>query len=160
MSECKSLVGFKDWSDLCRQSLLWLGRADPSTSIFEAMQEDPDREQLGRLLVAWHTVFGDTPTMIRDVIKKAAFPVNEEFKETLMDIAGENGDINRRRLGRWIKQHIGQIVDGLRFNRCSGNFSAEKWRVESVLSLLSVSANTPQKKIDSSEEYKHISGGE
>lgn len=160
MNECKSLVGFRDWSDLCRQSLLWLGCADPATSIFEAMQEDPDREQLGRLLIAWQTLFGNAPAMIREAVKKSEFPINEELKETLIDIAGENGDINRRRLGRWIKQHIGQIVDGLRFVRCSGKTSAERWRVESVLSLSSASNQASEQNSTIAEEYRLISEGE
>jgi hypothetical protein len=32
--------------------LLWLGCADPTASVFEAMAEDPDRETLARLLMA------------------------------------------------------------------------------------------------------------
>lgn len=160
MTECIPLLGFDDWSALCRQSLLWLGCTDPGTSIFEVMEEDPDREQLGRLLIAWQTIFGNAPAMIREAVKKSEFSVNDEFKETLIEIAGENGDINRRRLGRWIKQHIGQIVDGLRFVRCGGNTSAERWRVESVLSLSSVSNKASDKNNATAEEYRRISEGE
>lgn len=160
LRECKSLVGFKDWSELCRQPLLWLGYSDPATSIFEAIQEDPDREQLGRLLMAWHRVFGDTPVMVREVIKQAEIYVNEELNEMLMDIAAENGEINRRRFGRWIKQHLGQIVEGLRFVRFPGNFSSEKWRVESVLSLSSISNPISEKNSTLAEEYRLISEGE
>ena len=133
MSECKSLAGFKNWSDFCRQSLLWLGCADPAVSIFEAIKEDPDRELLGRLLIAWRETFGNIPTMVRDAVNKAAdYSEHNELYEILRDIADERGQINRRRLGRWIKRHEGQIVDGLRFIRCSGNTSAERWRVELV----------------------------
>lgn len=146
MAECKSLAGFWDWSELCRQPLLWLGLADPVMSIFATIQEDPDREQLGRFLIAWHAAFGNTPTMVRDVIKKAAFSANENLMEILFDIAGESGRVNSRRLGRWIKQHLGQIVYGLRFIRYPGNFSSEKWCVESVLSLSSVSKRPTEKK--------------
>lgn len=160
MSDCKPLAGFGDWSDLCRQSLLWLGCCDPSISIFEAMQEDPDREQLGRLLMAWHCVFGNTPVMVREVIRQAEIYANEELKETLMDIAGDKGEINRRKFGRWIKQHLGQIVEGLRFVRYPGNFSSEKWRVESVLSLSSVANQPSEQNSTIAEEYRLISDGE
>lgn len=64
---------------------------------------------------------------------------NKELKEVLHDIADERGEINRHRLGRWIKRHAGQIVDGLRFVRCSGNTSVERWRVELVSSVSSTS---------------------
>jgi hypothetical protein len=132
-TECKALAGFDDWSNLCRQPLLWLGYSDPASAIFEAIKEDPDREQLGRLLIAWRAVFGNAPTMVREAVSKSTFSGdNMELKEILHDIADERGEINRHRLGRWIKRHEGQIVDGLRFTRCSGHTSAERWRTESV----------------------------
>lgn len=164
-SACKSFAGFGDWSDLCRQPLLWLGCSDPAVLIFEAITEDPDREQLGRLLAAWQSVFGRTPTMIRDAVSRSDYQGNEnnELKEILHDIADERGVINRRSLGRWIKRHAGQIVDGLRFVRCTGNTSAERWRVESVSSVLSVSRGQCEETVNDSndpEAYRRASEGE
>jgi hypothetical protein len=132
---CKALAGFEDWSDLCRQPLLWLGLPDPTDSVFQAMAEDPDRETLSRFLTAWQSTFGNTPAMVRDAVKQAS-PYHDdhaELREVLHDIADERGEINRRRLGWWIRRHAGRIVDGRRFVRASGNRSAEAWRVESVL---------------------------
>lgn len=60
------------------------------------------------------------------------------LKEVLHDIADERGEINRRKLGWWLKRHAGRIVDGQRFVRASGNRSAEAWRVESVSTVSSV----------------------
>ena len=139
---CKSLAGFGDWSDLCRQPLLWLGLADPTESVFQAMAEDPDRETLGRLLTAWQSVFGKTPAMVRDAVEQASSFHDEhaELREVLHDIADERGEINRRRLGWWIRRHAGRIVDGRRFVRASGNRSAEAWQVESVSPVSSVSS--------------------
>lgn len=159
-SECKSLAGFSDWSDLCRQSLLWLGCADPAVSIFEAIKEDPDREQLGRLLIIWQAVFGNIPTMVREAVNKSTLYGNDELKEILHDIADERGEINRRRLGKWIKRHEGQIVDGFRFTRCSGNTSAERWRVESVSSVLSTPDCQTAKNVNTACAYQRASSGE
>lgn len=140
LAECKSLAGFSDWSAFCRQPLLWLGLADATASVFKAMAEDPDRETLSRLLVAWQAVFGKTAAMVRDAAKRASeFGVEHvELREVLHDIADERGEINRRKLGWWIKRHAGRIVDGLRFVRASGNRSAEAWQVESVSTVSSV----------------------
>lgn len=131
---CKSLAGYGEWSDLCRQPLLWLGCDDPTDSVFEAIAEDPDLETLARLLAAWHSVLGKTPTMVRDAVKQANLLQHDraELREVLHDIAEEKGEVNRRKLGWWIKRHAGRIVGGLRFVRTKGNSSAEKWRVESV----------------------------
>ena len=139
---CRSLAGYGDWSDLCRQPLLWLNCADPSVSVFEAMSEDPDRETLGRLLTAWQSVFGKMPAMVRDAVKQASVFHDEhiELREVLRDIADERGEINRRKLGWWIRRHRGRIVDGRRFVRASGNRSAEAWQVEVMESVSPVSS--------------------
>jgi len=139
---CKSLAGYSDWSDLCRQPLLWLGCADPTVSVFEAMADDPDRETLGRLLTAWQSVFGKTPAMVRDAVKQAhaLYDEHAELREVLRDIADERGEINRRKLGWWIRRHAGRVVDGRRFVRASGNRSAEAWQVELVESVSPLSS--------------------
>jgi hypothetical protein len=146
-TECRPLVSYGDWSDLCRQPLLWLGRPDSTASVFEAMAEDPDRETLGRLLTAWHAAFGNAPTMVRDAVNRMAgmYDQGSELREVLHDIAAERGEINRRRLGWWIKRHAGRIVDGLRIVRAvgSGNGSAERWRVDAVGAVESVSEVSP-----------------
>jgi hypothetical protein len=165
-SACKSLASFGDWSDLCRQPLLWLGFADPTASVFAAMAEDPDRETLARLLAAWHAVFGKTPAMVRDAVRQvnAIFDDTSELREVLRDIADERGEINRRKLGRWITRHAGRIVDGLRFVRASGNRSAEAWQVEvveSVSPVLSVSIPPAEKDVsDDRNAYARASRGE
>jgi len=130
----KALAGFGDWSDLCRQSLLWLGCADPTDSVFEAMEEDPDRELLGRLLTTWEAEFGKAPAMVRNAVKRAldSYAKNADLYEVLHDIADDHEKINRRRLGRWIKRQSGRIVDGRRFVKASGKRSADAWLVEVV----------------------------
>lgn len=137
-SACKAVSGYHDWSDLCRQPLLWLGCADPTDSVFEAMAEDPDRETLGRLLAAWQSAFGKAGAMVRDAVRRAS--EHAELREILFDIAEERGVLNRWKLGWWLKQHTGQIADGLRLMRVSGNRSAGAWRVESVLTVSEVFA--------------------
>lgn len=119
------LATYTEWSSLCRQPLLWLGRPDPASSIFAYMVQDPDRESLSQLLHAWHECFGKRPVMVRE----AVITDNIELREAIMDIASERGDINRKRLGKWISRHAGRIVDGLKFEKATGTRSAESWRV-------------------------------
>jgi hypothetical protein len=140
-TSCKPLAGFGEWSDLCRQPLLWLGQADPTESVFEAMTEDPDRETLDRLLLAWHAAFGKAPTMVREAVKLASGFSAEcvDLREVLHDIADERGEINRRKLGWWIKRHAGRVVNGRRFVRGSGSRSAETWQVMAMPSVSAVS---------------------
>jgi hypothetical protein len=129
---CRPLAGYADWCELCRQPLLWLGCADPAASVFEAMTDDPDRGPLDRLLTAWQLVFGTSPAMVRDAIRQASVfnEANQELMDVLREIAGERNEINRRKLGWWIKRNCGRIVNGRRFVRASGHRSAEAWQIE------------------------------
>lgn len=159
---CKSLASYGDWSDLCRQPLLWLGCADPTASVFDAMAEDPDRETLARLLTAWQSAFGKTPAMVRDAVKQAhaLYDEHAELREVLHDIADERGEINRRKLGWWIKRHAGRVVGGLRFVRASGNSSSERWRVESVSPVSSFLGSANEKTVSDAEAYRRGRSGE
>ncbi len=161
-ADCKAMAGYGDWSDRCRQPLLWLGLADATESVFEAMAEDPDRETLDRLLNGWQSAFGRTAAMVRDAVRVSAFSEEHaELREVLHDIADERGDINRRRLGWWIRRHAGRIVDGRRFVRASGNRSAEAWKVESVSTVLPVwGAPDAESVSDAADAYASASRGE
>ena len=159
LTACRALAGFADWSELCRQPLLWFGCPDPAVSVFEAMADDPDRETLGRLLRVWQATFGKGPGMVRDAVKLVEGSPQEHqvLGEVMRDIAEERGQINRRKLGWWIKRHVGQIVEGLRFVRSSGNRSAEAWRVEvveSVSPVLPVSTPSNAKTVSTEKQEK------
>lgn len=130
MSECRPLTSFEEWSNLCRQPLMWLGLPDPTEPLFEAMSDDPDQEMLGRLLRAWYDRFGNVPTMIRDAVDEVEY--EKDMGGIFRDIAEEKGTINRRRLGRWIKRYEKRIVGGLRFVKVEGSRSASAWKVEEV----------------------------
>ena len=88
---------------------------------------------------------------------------NVSLREVLHDIADERGEINRRKLGWWIKRHAGRIVDGMRFVRASGNRSAEAWQVESVSTGSSVSVAPSAKSVgsdaDGGNAYERASRG-
>lgn len=140
---CKTIASFADWSDYCRQPLLWLNLPDPAACLFEAMNDDPDRELVGDFLQAWFAKFGKTPALVKDAITAAQTRginygyANEALLEAITDIAGErDGSINRKRLGWWIKRHAGRVVNGLRFVQDkSVTSNTAKWKVESVLSV-------------------------
>jgi hypothetical protein len=129
-TECKNIATYSDWSNLCRQPLLWLGLPDPATCMFECMLDDPDREQLGHMLHGWHDRFENEPVMIRDALKRISFD-EEALWDVIKDIAGEkDGSINKNRLGWWLKRHAGRVVDGLRFVKDDSNRGSVKWKVQ------------------------------
>lgn len=151
---CRPLASYAQWSAWVRQPLLWLGLPDPAERVFEQLAQDPDRETLGRLLAAWKRVHGNRPAMIREAVSAAETGFADEAKnlrECLLEVAEERGEINRRRLGRWIARHQGRIVDGLRFVRASGTTSAERWAAESVMSVSQVCPSHPVESVTDDE---------
>jgi len=164
--DCRALAGFAEWSDLCRQPLLWLGFADPTDSIFEAISEDPDRDTLGRFLSSWQCAFGTAPALVRDAVRRAMFEEHAGLREVIRDIADERGEINRRRLGWWISRHAGRVVDGRRFVRNGGAGGAESWRIEQVSQVLQVFSESPKKNsnrdttVSAANEYARASRGQ
>lgn len=143
--DCHTLVSFNEWSEFCRQPLLWLGLPDPTEGMFTAMSDDPDRDTLGRLLQAWKYQFGTTPKMVRDAVNKAQESYTNELYEILTDIASDKQGINRRILGHWMRRNTNRIVDGLRFVPAGGSRSAAAYKVESVPSVLSDISNQKEK---------------
>ena len=149
------LGSYGDWSRLVRHALVWLGQTDPAASVFTRLAEDPDRETLGRLLVAWRAAFGGDATAVRDVVgraEQANFGGNSaELVEAVREIAEERGAINRRRFGKWIARHQGRIVGGQKFERDTKRDGCERWRVvdaaEVVKGLSGVSSSPGEKTV-------------
>jgi hypothetical protein len=145
----KTVASYSEWSDSCRQPLLWLGMADPAAAIFESVMDDPNREQLGLMLHGWHDKFGNRAVMLREVLKTIS-DKDENLSDAIQDIAGErNGNINTNKLGWWLKRHEGRVVDGLRFVKEDSKRGSAKWKAQvlqpSPVSILPIpkSVNDP-----------------
>lgn len=151
MTPITPLASFDQWNELVRQPLLWLGMADPAACVFKQIAQDPDRESLGRLLHAWRSEFGTSPTMVREAVSKTREYGNDELRDALMDVAELRGEINTHRLGRWIARHQGRIVDDMRFVKASGTTSAERWSVKSTVLAQSVSFAANHKSANASQ---------
>lgn len=132
LADLKPLASFDCWSRWCRGPLVWLGFPDPVSSVFNALNEEPGREALARLMRAWFAAFGSSPTRVRAVAEKIAWisELTAELREAVLDVAGERGEINRRRLGWYLRRHEGRIVDGMRFLRADLKSAGEHWRLE------------------------------
>ena len=128
----RALGSYGAWSRLVRGALMWLGQPDPATAVFEAMSEDPDRDLLGRLLTAWRREFGTDRVGVRELVARATDwqSRGSELKEVIHEIADERGEINRRRLGRWVARHQGMVAYGLRLERePSKTCGSERWKL-------------------------------
>lgn len=128
---CKALAGYPDWTDWCRQPLLWLGLEDPAKHVFAAMAHDPDREVLGQLLRELELVFGKAHFLVKTVIERAqdGSVLTQDLLEILQEIAPARSTIDRRQLGQWFKAHSGQWVDGRKLEEAPVKRNAVAWQV-------------------------------
>lgn len=140
------IASFELWDDLVRQPLCWLqklvensGRdatdlprfVDPADSIDRAASENPETSKLAALLNAWIATFGTTPTSPAQAIAKVTQLVGNEtvLFDALDEIAGQNGKLNVRILGRWLERHAGQLCTGLRLVLANRTNGLKRWIV-------------------------------
>ena len=129
IQEVETIPTYGDWSNYCRQVLLWLGLPDPGKSLLKALENDSDRELLGCLLHAWYDLFSSQSIMLRSAIENA----NDILEEVLVEINGGQSSLNHKKLGNWISRHAGRMVDGLKFEQDDTvRLSAKAWRVISI----------------------------
>ncbi|HNM41465.1 MAG TPA: hypothetical protein PKI72_14520, partial [Giesbergeria sp.] len=105
--------------------------ADPADSIDRAASENPETSKLAALLNAWIKAFGNTPTPPRQAIAKATEVPGapSELFDALDEIAGQNGKLNVRILGRWLERHAGQLCTGLRLELANKTNGLKRWTV-------------------------------
>ncbi len=130
-TSCRKLAGYEKWSDMVRQPLMWVGVSDPAAVLYSAQENDPEKQMLLRLLLAWRQCFGSVPTMVREAVSHALSGAvgSGDLKEVLEEFAERRGEINRRILGHLIARYEGRVVGGMRFERSFTKANAERWSV-------------------------------
>jgi hypothetical protein len=106
--------GYCEWSDWCRQPLLWLGYPDPAANMFEALKFDPAKDELERVMEAWNEVFGFSPASAKDAVRKSESV--ECLRDALLDVAeGRPSEIDPKKLGYYLKKNLGRPLNGRQF---------------------------------------------
>lgn len=133
---CKTWGRFERWSDLVRAPLIWLDCTDPCDSLRELEREDPERNELARILAAWSTLYGDLPKTAREAIDQcngpgeAEYSLNQVLRE--MSIKDREGKLDAKRFAYWLRQHAGRYVEGRQFVRGPERDHTLTWQVEAM----------------------------
>lgn len=133
----KRLGRFEDWSDLVRAALVWIGLPDPVLTRDEVQAADPIKAALGSLLTAWFKECKGTAVSVATLIQTArsrAAGMHDDAAliNALEEIAASpGGDINARRLGKWLAKYAGRIEAGHVLEKASSGSSA-LWRVRAL----------------------------
>jgi hypothetical protein len=144
------LASFEGWSDFVRSPLVWLGEADPVESIKAARADDPERNLLRGVLLAWADVLGvgyAHKYSLADVVKianerspgmtGAGFELEwPELSGTIQAASGRKGEaVDANKFGLWMRGSKGRIIDGLRFVNDTDSEKRKKttsWWVEGI----------------------------
>ncbi|WP_426525662.1 hypothetical protein [Bradyrhizobium sp. McL0615] len=139
--KAKPLGSFEGWSDCVRSALMWLGTADPVTSMELARAEDPKLTQLRDVLKAWEAVYGKGSAkcvtlarVIRDASQEwgGVGPEHPELHDAIDAVAGWRGPADIVKLSAWCKKHKGRLVDGLQLMVRSNPKGGSLWWVEAA----------------------------
>lgn len=139
------LASYGDWSDWVRGALIWLGQADPVESVEEVRSLDPARNGLLAVMTQWQAVIGERVMSVGDLIEIACLMrmtppgaltgssqefINPELREALLEVAGIKGVINNIRLGKWLANNKGRVVEGRRITSQPMSRGIARWSLE------------------------------
>ena len=127
VQKARAIATYGEWSQSCRQPILWMDRPDPAQSLIDQLSHDPDRQALSAFLDAWFDCFGTKAVTVRQIIAKAEEkPLLMEALEDLPIMDGRY--INRGKLGWFISKNRGRRVDQLRIE--AGDSSERRsWKI-------------------------------
>lgn len=112
-AEVPAIGSFGEWSDMCRQPLLWLGLPDPATSLMEQVKSDPDTHALAAFMEAWSYEFGQKPITVRKLIHTIDNNADHALAETIMELpVNDRQFVNPSKLGWFLKKNAERIIDG------------------------------------------------
>jgi hypothetical protein len=140
---CMQFGRFEDWTDMVRAPLIWLGCEDPCATLAELEREDPERNELARVMSAWHTVFQEDARTARDAIDLALKSRTEPpdivaagasaLDLVLREICkARDGALDSKRLGHWLRSHANRLVDGRKFVKGKVENHTQLWKVEAM----------------------------
>ena len=113
---------------IARHPLIWLGLADPATTLLHQVRHDPDADTLFGLINAWQSAFGSTPTTIRKVIE-AAKNGRDDLNDAIRELPVEDrGDINPYKFGWYLKKNANRIVGNFELQHVKAD-GRNAWRV-------------------------------
>ena len=125
------LGSFETWSRWVREPLLWLGWDDPCQTTSQARADDPERERLEALLLAWYGTFTSDQDGCRGDRgrQRPAWRLVPEHRSTgssLIDALGSEKQLESETLGYYLKNRRHRMVKDFRFEREGKDWRATK----------------------------------
>ncbi len=127
---CSPLGSYEGWSDLIRQTILWLGMPDPCAGM-AALRTDGDvpLSQMAAMLSAWRAHYGATPKLLSEVAREVTSRGAPALHAALRDLAGRGEGIDATKLAYKCRRYAGRVIDGNVLAQAGKSHSAALWRV-------------------------------
>ena len=121
---CDGLASMDDWNKLVRSTIVWLVQqgvlvdfVDPKTALTRDSDNDPDAAMLVGLLDTAKSIFGTGRRFtVAEFVSRAKVSLGCAV-DLLLDIAGDRGEVDSKKLGRWMLKREGRIMNGIRIKR-------------------------------------------
>jgi putative DNA primase/helicase len=135
----RPMGSYEAWSSVVRAPIVWAGWPDPGvTQDVLRADAEPEHDELGALLAAWHEHYGDrsvtTATLLadvrgdRDVLGAGALARMREALETVCDTPP--GELpTPRRFGNYLRSVRGRIVAGMVVVPAAKSEEGRAWRI-------------------------------
>lgn len=133
------LGGFGSWTKRVASALVWLGEANLIGTIETSRAEDPEVNDLRRLLAEWERAFGNKRCItVAEAIKRAddtAIADPGLFEAIEAVASSRTSGLDSLKLTHWLKKQKGRVSDGKAFQRGpdDGHTQHTTWRVAKML---------------------------
>jgi putative DNA primase/helicase len=134
-----ALGGFREWSGMVRDALVWSGAEDPVSSMERTRADDPMAQEVRAVLAAWREAFGAEAVTAADAIQRAdpdpelrkegAKP-DQRLREAIELAALRRGKLDARALSYWLRAHRDVRVGTMTLRRADGSHGGiARWKV-------------------------------
>lgn len=124
---------FEDWSRLVRSPLVWLGCADPVSTMHRARAEDPELEATRDVIRGIEATFGlNKAVTCHQIIEAATGGLGRQANTDLSEALGSTyfkGRVNVRDLGNWFRRFKGRVIGNRKIESESQGKRGNKWKV-------------------------------
>lgn len=126
---------FEDWSNLVRSALVWLGCADPLTTMERSRSEDPEIRAAQQIVSAWLSVVGSgKPKFVSELLADAGDPFDETDKPNLsktFSAISRSGVATSLTVGQWLGRHKGRVIGGYKIQGSIDKMTnLQRWSLE------------------------------